>query len=179
MKKILTTIVLSLTLGSVANAQSDYKMMAGVNGGIMGPACVNCGLLYGGGITFGYAVSQRIVPTIDVGSYVWNRKTEFGGIVNSYKSSALIVSLGGDFYIKEAYKGFFFSPEVSFIQYNEKYNDVQQFGLPIRNVTVGLNLGWAISLGDRIELVPHFGYSTWFENSKGRVTIGTKLGFKF
>lgn len=156
------------------NAQSDYKMMAGIKGGIMGPACTNCGLLYGGGITFGYAVSQRWVPTIEIGSFI--DKDELWG--STYKTSALVVSLSGDFYLKEAYKGFYISPEFSFINLSSKLDGVT-WGTSYKNVTAGLNLGWAISLGDRIELVPHFGYSTWFENSKGRITIGSKLGFKF
>ena len=164
----------ALALSINVNAQSDYKMMAGAKGGIMGPACTNCGLLYGGGVTFGYAVSQRWVPTIEIGSFM--DKDEFGTSV--YKTSALVVAVSGDFYPKEAYKGFYISPEFSFINLKTKL-DGEIFGTALNNVTAGLNLGWAISFGERIEFVPHLGYSTWFENSKGRITMGTKLGFKF
>lgn len=179
MRRLVLLTIMTLSFGSIASAQSDYKMMAGVTGRILGPACVNCGLLYGGGVTFGYAATQRLVPTLDISSSSWRTKSDFGGVVTTSKTSALVISLGGDFYFKEAYKGFYVSPEVSFIQYNYKWNDAQVLGYPFNNVTVGLNMGWAISVGDRMELVPHFGYSTWFENSKGRVTMGIKLGLKF
>ena len=157
------------------NAQSSSQMMVAVNGGLVGPACTNCGILAGGGASFSYAVTDRIVPTVDAGLYTSSSEDGFG---NKYSNSALLIGIGGDFYFKEAYKGFFIGPEVAFIQLGYKVNGTST-DFSQSNVTIGANLGWAISAGDRIEIIPHFGYSTWFENSKGRVTMGLKLGFKF
>lgn len=168
-----------LTFAFNSQAQSDYTMMGGANAGIMGPACTNCGLLYGGGITFGYAVTDHIVPTIDLGIYSDKTTIDWGGSTSVYKTSARVVSVSGQFYLKEAYKGFYAAPEISFISIDYKADGNQVIGYPINNITIGADIGWAISIGERIELVPHMGYSTWFENSKGRVTLGTKLGFKF
>lgn len=174
MKKLVLSLVAIAAFGLTNHAQSDYKIMAGVKAGIAGPACTNCGLVYGGGASLGYAISDRWVTSLEVANYSKNDEI----FEDTYKTTVLVLALSGDFYLKEAYKGFYLSPEVAYITRGSKLNGVKS-DFSESNITAGLNLGWAISFGERIEFVPHFGYSTWFENSKGRITLGTKLAFKF
>lgn len=146
----------------------DSKIMVGVAGRIVGPACTNCSALYGVGFSGGYAFTEKIVGTFDLGFYSRSESED--------KINSVAVGVSGDYYFKEAYKGFYVGPDLTYITIKEKYNGDEIFS--DNNLSIGVNVGWAIAAGERFRIIPHFGYGTWFENSDGKITIGLKLGYK-
>jgi hypothetical protein len=146
----------------------DSKIMVGVSGRMVGPACTNCSALWGPAFSGGYAFTEKIVATFDVGFY---SKSESSDKINSFA-----IGVSGDYYIKEAFKGFYIGPDITFITVKEEFDGTEIFSE--ENISIGINLGWAIAAGDRFRIIPHFGYGTWFENSDGKITAGLKLGFK-
>lgn len=172
MKKILLTTILALGVVLISNAQDESQIMVGVNGGILGPGCTNCGILTGGGVTAGYAVMDKMVVTLDVNNYGDKDVTSWG----TFKTSTTAIGISGDFYPKGVYKGFFIGPDITYLTLKYKLDGTVWSSQG--DITAGLNLGWAISAGDKIEIIPHFGYGTWFSGSKGRATMGLKLAYK-
>ncbi|MEO7992276.1 MAG: hypothetical protein ABI663_22190 [Chryseolinea sp.] len=167
MKKLLFTMFSAFGIISIAFAQSDSKIMASAGGGILAPACTNCSSLAGVEFAGGYAFTKHIVASLNLGLF---SKAETGS-----KLKAFAVGISGDYYIKEAYKGFYVSPDLTLITLSNKYGGTTYSD---NNFTVGLNLGWAIAIKDHFRIIPHFGYGTWFEDSKGRITAGLKIGYK-
>ena len=135
---------------------------------ILAPACTNCKMLSGFEFAGGYAITEKIVGSLNVG--IFSRSE------SPYKTNSFAIGISGEYYFKEAFKGFYVSPDITFISTMEKYNSTETFDE--KNITVGLNLGWAIGIGDHFRIIPHFGYGTWFEDSKGRVSAGLKLAYK-
>jgi hypothetical protein len=166
MKKITLTFFLACGIAAIGFAQSG-KIMPSAGAGIIAPACTNCSTFAGIELAGGYAVTEKIVASLNVGIF---SKSE------ASKVNIFSIGISGEYYFKEAFKGFYASPDITFISTKEKYNDVVYFDES--NITIGLNLGWAIGIGENFRIIPHFGYGTWFENSDGRITGGLKLGYK-
>ena len=152
---------------STAFAQDDSKIMVGVSYRSFGAACTNCAAVSGPAFSGGYAVTDKIVATLDLGIY---SKSSSGTT-----SNVTAFGVSGDYYLKGAYKGFYIGPDVTFINITEKFSTTEYTQ---SNLTVGVNLGWGIVVAERWRIIPHFGYGTWFENSNGRITLGVKVGFK-
>ena len=157
-----------LVLGLCAAYAQDSKIMVGASGRVFGPACTNCTALTGFGLSGGYTVINKVVATLDVGFY--------GKSEGSSKINSTAVGISGDFYPKEAFRGFYIGPDISYITITQKISDTEVFS--DNSISIGLNLGWAIPIGERLRIIPHMGYGTWYENSKGRITFGAKVGFK-
>ena len=168
MKKLMFTLWLALGIVSMVFAQ-DSKVMIGVSGRMVGPACTNCSALYGPAFSGGWAFTKKIVATFDFGIYSRSESDD--------KIKAFAMGISGDFYFKEAYKGFYIGPDVTFITVSEEFDGSEIFSED--NISIGINLGWAIGIGDRFRIIPHAGYGTWFEDSDGKITAGVKLGFRF
>ncbi len=167
MKKLSFTMLLAFGIISMALAQSESKIMASAGGGILAPACTNCKTLAGFELAGGYAFTKNIVASLNIG--LFSRSDE------GSKLNAFAVGVSGEYYIKEAYKGFYVSPDLTLITLSNKYGGTT---FSDTNFTVGLNLGWAIAIKEHFRIIPHFGYGTWFEDSKGRITAGLKVGYK-
>lgn len=165
MKKLSLLILLLAGTLSVASAQSgDIMISAGA--GLLGPACTNCESLFGGSVAGSYAIVKHIAARAEVGYYT---KSE-----GQYSLNAVTFGAYGEFYVKEAQKGFYVAPNIMYIALKQKYDGDQSFSE--NNVTFGGELGWAIPIAN-FRIIPHAGYGTWFEDSKGRITIGAKVGF--
>ncbi len=168
MKRLLlaTVVVLLSVSGSMAQ---DKTMMPAVHGGIIGPGCTNCGLLAGFGASFGYALHEKIAASVQADFY--SEKDQVLGITATTKVAAFGVS--GEFYPKEAFKGFFIGPDVLYITTNTDLNGTPLF--ETNDITFGGKLGWVITIAETVKFIPHFGYGTWYDNSKGRGTMGLKV----
>jgi len=167
MKKLSFTMLLAVGIISMAFAQ-DSKIMVSAGAGMLAPACTNCTTLFGGELSGGYAFTEKIAASLNFGFYSKSESTS--------KIGTFSVGVSGEYYFKEAFKGFYVSPDITYITINQKNNGTEVFSE--NNITLGLNLGWAIGIGDRFRIIPHFGYGTWYENSKGRITAGLRVGFK-
>jgi hypothetical protein len=168
MKKLLLIPLLAWGMISIAFAQSDSKLMVAVGPRVFGPACTNCSALSGFGLSGGYALIDKMVATLDVGFY---SRSEF-----SSKLKSTAIGISGDFYPKEAFRGFYVGPDITYIIISQDINGMEVFSET--NITVGINLGWAIAIGNKFRIIPHAGYGTWFEDSKGRITVGMKVAYK-
>lgn len=82
----------------------------------------------------------------------------------------------GSFYLKERFRGFYLSADFGFISYKTDW--AGQISKQ-NNFTVGGSMGWTINIADVIIVNPHMGYGSWFDNSKGRVEMGLRIGAKF
>ncbi len=164
MKKLGLSFLLVFGIITINFAQSE-KIMVSAGFGILAPACVNCNLLSGFEAAGGYAITEKIVGSVNLGFFSRSQSDS--------KLNAFAIGISGEYYFKEAYKGFYVSPDVTFISRSVKDSDFSDGDL-----TIGLNLGWAISIGDHFRIIPHFGYGTWFEDSDGRITTGLKVGYR-
>jgi len=151
---------------AVASSIAQAKMV-GAGYGILAPGCTNCTSLSGFNLFGGMAVNDKIVATLNLGFF---SKTDGAASLNS-----TAIGISGDYYLKEALNGFFVGPDLTYIMINEKINGTEVFSQ--NNLTIGINAGWAIALGESWRLVPHFGYGTWYDNSSGRLTAGLKVGY--
>lgn len=167
MKKLMFTLWWALGIVPVVFAQ-DSKIMVAAGYRLVGPACTNCDALYGPAFSAGWAFTEKIVATFELGVYSRSEASD--------KLKAFAVGISGDYYFKEAYKGFYIGPDFTYITVKQEFDGSEIFSE--NNLSVGINIGWAIGIGDRFRIIPHLGYGTWFENSDGKVTIGGKLGFK-
>ncbi len=167
MKKLGLSFLLLFGIVTINFAQSE-KIMVSAGFGILAPACTNCKTLSGFEASGGYAITEKIVGSVNLGF--------FSRSDSPFKTNAFAIGVSGEYYFKEAYKGFYVSPDVTFISTKSKY-DGNETGSE-DNLTVGLNLGWAIAIGDNFRIIPHFGYGTWFENTDGRITAGLKVGYR-
>jgi hypothetical protein len=123
--------------------------------------------MYGGGVSGAYAIINKVALGLDVGVYSRSETS---------KLNTFAIGLTADFYPKGDFKGFFVGPDITYITIAQKFNGIETFSE--NNITLGANLGWAIAIGDRLRIIPHLGYGTWYENSKGRITTGVKVGFR-
>ena len=164
MKKLILTV---LFLSALAGVYAQGKIMVGASARLFGPACTNCTVLYGGSVSGAYAIINKVALGLDVGVYSRSEASNLNTIA---------FGLTADFYPKGDFKGFFVGPDITFLSIVQKFNGVETFNE--KNVTIGANLGWAIAIGDRLRIIPHLGYGTWYENSKGRITSGVKVGFR-
>lgn len=164
MKKLGLFFLLLFGIVTINFAQSE-KIMVSAGFGVLAPACTNCDILSGFEAAGSYAFTEKIAASLNMGFFT---RTEGGGTLNSFA-----IGVSGEYYFKEAYKGFYVSPDVTLITLSVKDSDFSD-----SNLTIGLNLGWAIAIGDKFRIIPHFGYGTWFEDSDGRITSGLRLGYK-
>lgn len=164
MKKLVSTVILTLAL---VGAYAQGKIMVGASARLFGPACTNCTALYGGSVSGAYAIIDKVALGLDLGVYSRSQNSNLNTVA---------VGLTADFYPKGDFKGFFVGPDITFISIAQKFNGVETFS--DKTVTIGANLGWAIAIGDRLRIIPHLGFGTWYENSKGRITTGVKVGFR-
>lgn len=167
MKKLGLSFLLVFGIVTINFAQSE-KIMVSAGFGVLAPACTNCDLLSGFEAAGGYAITEKIVGSVNLGFFSWSE--------GSSKLNAFAIGVSGEYYFKEAFKGFYASPDVTFISTTAKSGG-NETGSE-NNLTVGLNLGWAIAIGDNFRIIPHFGYGTWFEGTDGRITTGLKVGYK-
>ena len=151
----------------VSFGQSE-KIMVSAGFGVLAPACTNCDILSGFEAAGSYAFTEKIAASANLGFFT---RSENGGTINAFA-----IGVSGEYYFKEAFKGFYVSPDVTFISTTSKYDGLGSASE--NNLTVGLNLGWAIGIGDKFRIIPHFGYGTWFEGTDGRITSGLRLGYK-
>ena len=163
---ILATLLALLSF-STAQAQYSKVMLAGHNG-LITPNCINCGVYTGYGGSVGYALGRHLTTTVQADVY-----TE----LPQFDASQVTIGtfgLSAELYPKEAFKGFFIGPDITFIMGSQHYN-----GLPVfasSDLTYGGKIGWAVSVLRVIKFVPHIGYGTWYYGSGGRITMGMKLG---
>jgi hypothetical protein len=167
MKKLCVMGFIICTTVATSFAQDAGKIMVGLGGGILAPACTNCTSLSGFDLFAGYQMTNKIVATLDLGFY---SKSDGSAAINS-----MAIGVSGDYYLKEAYKGFYVGPDVSYLTYTEKISGTEVFSK--NSITIGLNVGWGIAVADNWRIKPHFGYGTWFENTKGRITAGLQVGY--
>lgn len=168
MKKLfLSAFVLLVASGVFAQG----KLMVGAGLGILAPTCTNCKITSGGSISGSYAVISKLAVGVNLGLY-----TRSEG-VSSYtvKSNVVMAGATADFYLKEAFKGFYVGADLSIINLSEKYSGVKT---STSDFTAGANIGWAFAIGDKFRIIPHLGFGTWNSNAKGRFTSGLKVGFK-
>ena len=164
---LLATSMLLFT--SITSFAQDKTMMPAVHAGIIGPGCTNCGIMTGVGASFGYALHEKIAATVSADFY--SDKDVVLGI--TAKTSVAAFGLSGEFYPKEALKGFFIGPDVLFITTATDLNGATIF--ETNDLTVGGRLGWVITIGELVKFVPYMGYGTWYDNSKGRGIFGMKV----
>lgn len=172
MKRILSVLTFAIAgLWNYSFAQ-DQSIMITAGGGIIGPACTNCGLLGGIQSNAEYGVAEKISVGATFNHY-FDKDDAFGFNI---KESVTHVGAKGVFYVKERFKGFYLSADLGYITYKTDWNGIIT---KQNNFTAGASLGWAISIADLIVVNPHIGYGSWFENSKGRVDMGLRIGVKF
>ena len=163
---ILATLLALLSF-STAHAQYNKAMIAGHTGFIT-PNCINCGVYTGYGGSVGYALGRHFTASVQADVY-----TE----IAAFDASQVTIGtfgLSAELYPKEAFKGFFIGPDITYIMGNQYYN-----GLPVfasSDLTYGGKVGWAITVLRVVKFVPHVGYGTWYDGSWGRITMGMKLG---
>jgi hypothetical protein len=167
MKKLCVTVFIICGVVATSFAQDAGKIMVGLGGGILAPACTNCSSLSGFDLSGAYQLKDKIVLTLDLGFY---SKTDGPSKLNS-----TMIGISGDYYFKGAYNGFYLGPDISSISLGTKYNGTD-LGTS-HNLTIGINAGWAIVVADSWRIKPHFGYGTWFDGSQGRITAGLQVGF--
>lgn len=172
MKKSLLVLI-CLTYFTTISKSQDSKMMAGINYGVLGPACTNCTATTGGGVFFDYAVLEKLAVGTELGLY-GKSETSFG---YETKISVFSSAITGRFYPKEAFKGFFIGGDLAYLSYSSEFNGSEVYSTS--DFTFGLNLGWVITIANVVGIVPYLGYGTWFENSKGRISLGGKVAIKF
>ena len=163
MKKLLLPALFMLCVTGVF---AQGKIMVGASGRFFGPACTNCTALYGGSISGAYAVINKLAVGLDLGLYSRSETSTL---------SALAIGITGDFYPKGDFKGFYVGPDITLINLTNKFGSSK---VSDSNITIGANIGWAIAIGEKLRIIPHLGYGTWFEDSKGRITTGLKVGFR-
>src|SRR5436190_7691181 len=154
MKKICLTTFIVCFVVATAFAQDKGKIMVGLGGGILGAGCTNCTAFSGPEILGSYKVNEKIAATLNLGFF------------SKSGTSVTAIGVSGDYYLKGAYNGFYLAPDLTYITYSTS-----------SDITVGLNLGWGIVVADSWRIKPHFGYGTWFDGAKGRITAGLQVGF--
>jgi len=167
MKKIGLTFIMLVGILSLSLGQSE-KIMASAGFGILAPACTNCDMLSGFELGGGYAITEKIVGSVNLGFFSRSESPS--------KIKAFGIGVSGEYYFKEAFKGFFAGPDITYISTSQDFDGTEVFSE--NNLTVGLNIGWAIGIGEHFRIIPHLGYGTWFENSDGRISTGLKLGYR-
>lgn len=168
MKKLPVTLLFAFGLTTLALAQDPAKMMVGAGLRSLGPACTNCTALFGVAAFGDYQLTEKIVAGVEIGT-AW--KTDGAASLNSFS-----FGVKGDYYFKEAFNGFYLGPDITYITLKEKINGSEVFST--NNLSLGLNAGWAIPIADKFRIIPHFGYGTWYDNSKGKIMFGVKFGYR-
>jgi hypothetical protein len=169
MKRKLLIAMVALFGSYQANAQSAE---ATLGMGIIGPACTNCGLMTGVQASGGYAILDKITVGADV-SYYWDKEVVFG---TTYSDKVTHLGAYARWYPKEKFKGFYIGPDMGYIMWTANYGT---FETKTNQLTFGANMGFDFNIADLVIINPFMGYGTWFENSKGRVEMGLRIGAKF
>jgi hypothetical protein len=162
MKKSVFIFILMCEFAAIGFAQGD-KVMVSAGARIMTTQCIDCGIFSGIELAGGYAVTEKIVASLNVGYF---SKSE------SYITKVFDIGVSVDGYFKEAYKGFYAGGDVTIIL-EESYP-----GAYDSSIDFTLNLGWAIGIGEHIRIIPHLGYGTWLSNYDKRIIGGLKFGYK-
>ena len=115
MRTTILTTLLALFAFSTAHAQYNTTMLAG-HTGLIAPNCINCGVYTGNGASIGYALGRHLTATVQADVY-----TE----IPAFDASQVTIGafgLSAELYPKEAFKGFFIGPDVTYIMGSQHYN---------------------------------------------------------